>query len=469
MADKGCRLSGRPKYRMLVVDDDRHQIELVRQVLCGLNLEIAGAPDKESGLQAVRTFRPHAMLLDLVMPGVKGMEMLMQIHESCPDCDVFLMTAHYSMESAVEAIQKGAYDYLAKPIPIARLLEKIEKWLEDAEEKQSARELEAQLVDASSFEGIVGYSTAMREVFSKIRRIAPHYSTVLLTGDTGTGKELVARVLHQLSPVAAGPLVICNCAAIAEGLFESELFGHVRGAFTGATQDKAGFLERAGGGTLFLDEIGEIPLAAQAKLLRAIQNREVQRLGGRSMETVNVRMIAATNRKLWDPAGRGSFREDLYYRLSTVEIRLPRLVERQEDIPLLTAHFLKRFSEQYGKPGLKLTRRAEALLTRHSWPGNVRELENALNYGCMMAEGDTIDLQDLPEGLKAQWQPWEKAAVEAGRTLKLDELERKYVRSVVDLCNGSRGRAAELLGIGRATVYRILARDGKAEASGSGS
>jgi transcriptional regulator with PAS, ATPase and Fis domain len=257
--------------------------------------------------------------------------------------------------------------------------------------------------------------------------------------------------------VAQAPFIVCNCAAIAESLFESELFGHVRGAFTGAIQDKEGFIERAAGGTIFLDEIGEIPLAAQAKLLRVIQNHEVQRLGARTVKTVDIRMIAASNRNLREAAGRKEFREDLYYRLATVELHMPPLTERKEDLPLLIQHFLKRFSEQYGKTGLKLTRRAEALLSRYSWPGNVRELENAMSYACMMVERDTIDLLDLPKSLRNQWLPWETAQLQEDGFLTLEELDRKYALSVLERLGGNHTRTADVLGIGRATLYRMLA------------
>lgn len=441
----------------MVVDDDPHQVELVRRVLSEMDLEIVATLERDQAIDAALAFRPQLVLLDLVMPGVSGMELLERILEINPDCDVILITAHYSTESAVEAIQKGAYDYLTKPIPVARLREKVGKWLQDAQEKEHTAELEARLVGVSSFEGIVGHSPAIREVFSKIRRIAPHYATVLLTGGTGTGKELVARALHSLSPVAQAPFIVCNCAAIAESLFESELFGHVRGAFTGAIQDKEGFIERAAGGTIFLDEIGEIPLAAQAKLLRVIQNHEVQRLGARTVKTVDIRMIAASNRNLREAAGRKEFREDLYYRLATVELHMPPLTERKEDLPLLIQHFLKRFSEQYGKTGLKLTRRAEALLSRYSWPGNVRELENALSYACMIVERDTIDLLDLPKSLRNQWLPWETAQLQEDGFLTLEELDRKYALSVLERLGGNHTRTADVLGIGRATLYRMLA------------
>ena len=444
--------------RLLVIDDDPLQIQLVTEVLRQSDFEMREACDKEAAIEAMTSFRPHLVLLDLVLPEVSGMELLETLLDIDPGCDVILMTAHYSAETAVEAIQKGAYDYLTKPLPVERLREKMAKWLADARAQWHAAELEAGLLSSSQFEGIVGRCPAMREVFSKISRIAPHYSTVLVTGATGTGKELVAGALHRLSPVSSGPFVVCNCAAITDTLFESELFGHTRGAFTGALRDKQGFAEQADGGTLFLDEVGEIPAHVQAKLLRLIHNREVQRLGSDGLRKVDVRIIAATNRNLRSMVVEKTFREDLYFRLATVEIHLPRLAERAEDIGLLLKFFLRRLSRKYGKPDLRLSPQAEMYLSRFSWPGNVRELENTLDYCCMMARGSTIDTRDFPEKLKTDV-CGQTNALDAERDItKLDDFVTNYVMSVVDHFDGNRARAATALGIGRATLYRMLAR-----------
>jgi len=446
------------RYTLLVVDDDPAQAALVREVLHGLPLEILSAGDKAEALELFPKVKPQLVLLDLVLPGVTGMELLECFIDTDPSCAVMLLTAHYSTDSAVEAIQKGAYDYLTKPLPVDRLRQKVERWIEETRRWEEAELIESGLASAFQFEGIVGRSPVMREVFSKIRRIAPHFSTVLVSGETGTGKELVASALHRLSPAGRGPFVVCNCAAITETLFESELFGHVRGAFTGAVKDKPGLVEQAGGGTLFLDEIGEVPAMVQAKLLRLIQNREVQRVGADRVFKVDVRIIAATNRNLRDMVAKQTFREDLYYRLAMVEIRVPPLRQRKDDLSLLLSCFLKRFSTRYGKPWLKLSPRAEIALTRYSWPGNVRELENAVDYACMMAEKRTIDLPDFPEQLRSRLKAWEPEQAEEREFMPLEELERRYVLHVLERVGGNRQRAAEVLGIGRSTLYRLLAQ-----------
>jgi DNA-binding NtrC family response regulator len=284
-----------------------------------------------------------------------------------PSTDVILMTAHYSTESAVEAIRKGASDYLNKPISIATLRQRISALVDEARRRRRALQLEDELVAGCEFEGLVGNSPLMWEMFSKIRRIAPHYRTVLVTGETGSGKDLVARALHRLSPATAGRYVVLNCSAVVETLFESELFGHVKGAFTGATQDKMGLFEHAHGGTLFLDEIGDMPLATQAKLLRALQHQEIQRVGSLAARKVDVRVIAATHRNLHAAIAEKQFREDLYYRLAMVEIHVPRLGDRKEDLPLLQRSLIAKFAAQYGKTVRGLTPRAQMLLGRGCW------------------------------------------------------------------------------------------------------
>jgi len=444
-----------PIYRVLVIDDDALSIELVKAVLTFDNLEIYSTTDAKSGLEMVTQHRPQVILLDLVMPDVHGMELLERILEIDPGADVILMTGHYSTDSAVEAIQKGAYDYLTKPIPIDRLHQKIEAWLSAAQRRQSTLKLDTELLRVCQFEGIVGHSPLMFEVFSKLQRIAPHFQTVMVLGETGTGKELVARTLHRLSPRASGPFVVCNCGAIVETLFESELFGHVRGAFSGAAQDKQGIVEAANGGTLFLDEIGELPPSTQAKLLRVLQNREVQRVGATVVHHVDLRVVAATHRNLQEMVAEKQFREDLYYRLSVVEIKLPRLAERKEDLPLLERHFLQLFATRYGKPALCLTRRAQSLLARYSWPGNVRELENVLSYAAMMAERDVIDVRDFPDAMQSKLS---SVTSDDELLISIEKLELKHTLQVLDRVGGNRARAAEILGISRATLYRILGK-----------
>ena len=297
----------------------------------------------------------------------------------------------------------------------------------------------------------------MHEVFARVRRIAPHFRTALITGPTGTGKELVARALHDLSPVAKGPFVVCNCAALAENLVESELFGYVRGAFTGANQDKTGLFEYAQGGTLLLDEIGEMPLPIQAKLLRAVQQQEVQRLGSPTVRKVNVRIIAATNRELRSSVAEKTFREDLFYRLSMVEIKLPTLAERKEDLPLLLRHFVEQFAGQYGKPVEGLTHRAEMILTRHSWPGNVRELVNVIGYAAMMTQSSKIDVHDLPELAPGASPAAAPAAQHHHPMVSIDEIQKIHARRILEQVGGDKVMAAQVLQVSRATLYRLLA------------
>ncbi len=398
-----------------------------------------------------------------MMPVLSGMEVMERILEIDPGIDVILMTAHYSTESAVEAIQKGACDYLNKPLPLDRLRERADRLVLESQRRDKARRLDEELLETCRFEGIIGRSPLMLDVFARIGRVAPHFRTVLITGASGTGKELAARTLHRLSPVASGPMVVLNCAAIPENLVESELFGHVRGSFTGAINDKTGVFESAHGGTLLLDEIGELPAPAQAKVLRAVQNQEVQRVGSNAIRKINVRIVAATNRDLRGMVKEKTFREDLFFRLSMVEIELPSLNERRDDLPLLLRHFVEHFSGQYKKPVDGLTRRAEALLFRYSWPGNIRELENVIGYACMMAEGATIDVRDLPDHFHGETADRSATVVEL---VTADEIQRLHARRVLDYFEGDKLRTAEVLGVSRATLYRMLGPATQAPFSG---
>jgi DNA-binding NtrC family response regulator len=440
--------------KLLAIDDDAQSLEFIKDALSQVRLELHTANGAEAGRETFNRIRPQIVLLDLVMPGIKGWELLEQILELDPGTDVILMTAHYSTESAVEAIQKGACDYLNKPLSLERLRRRVSQLLSEAENRQRTLKLDQELLDVYQFEGIVGRSPLVLDVFAKIRRVAPHFRTVLVTGATGTGKELVARALHRLSPVASNAFVVCNCSAIVETLLESELFGYVRGAFTGATQDKVGVFEYANRGIVFLDEIGELPFAAQAKLLRVLQNQEVQRIGSPAPRAVDVRVVAATNRNLRAQIAEGKFREDLYYRLAMVEIPLPRLVDRREDLPLLQRYFLEKFSSEYKKPVTGITRRAQALLSRYPWPGNVRELENVIGNACMMVDGPIIDLADLPEPVRSP-----TGLTELDESLiSFEELQKRHLARVLDRVRGNKSQAAEILGISRATVYQLLAQ-----------
>jgi DNA-binding NtrC family response regulator len=446
---------------LLVIDDNPGSVELLSTALAQPGLEILTASNPKEGLDLFRNRRPQVVLTDLVMPQMSGMEVLEKIVEIDPATDVILMSAHYSTESAVEAVKKGASDYLNKPLSIDPLRERIGRLVEEVRKRQRAVQLEDELRTTSEFEGIVGRSPLMWEMFSRTRRVAPHYRALLITGETGTGKDLIAQALHRLSPVASGRYVVLNCSAVVETLFESELFGHVRGSFTGATTDKPGLFEHAHGGTLFLDEIGDMPLATQAKLLRVLQNQEVQRVGALNARKVDVRVIAATNHDLRTAVAEKRFREDLYYRLSMVEIQAPRLAERKEDLPLLQLHFVARFAAQYGKQVRGLTHRAQIRLSRHSWPGNVRELENVIGHAVMMTTSDVVDAQDLPPYLiPSSEPPPEPAAAPVPTGGTLAEMERQYILQVLRETGGVISTAASRLGIPRTTLNAMMRKLG---------
>jgi DNA-binding NtrC family response regulator len=441
-----------PALRLVVIDDDPNNLKFVSFILASTGLEIHSASDPQTGLELIHRLRPQIVLTDLVMPGVQGMELVQKIVEFDPGIDVILMTGYYSTESAVEAIQKGAADYFPKPFSPEKLRQRIALIVEDAKRRQRSSTLENELLANFQFEGIIGRSPLMLDLFSKIRRIAPHFRSVLITGPTGAGKELVAKALHQLSG-SDKRFVAVNCSSITESLAESELFGHVKGAFTGANQDKVGVFEYANGGTAMLDEIGEMPMAMQAKLLRVLQDHEIQRVGSPAVSKVDVRVVAATHRDLQEMSRQGKFREDLYFRLCAVELKVPSLAQRPEDLPLLERHFLKTFSTQYNKAVAGLTRRAQTVLARYPWPGNIRELQNVIEHACMMTESDVIDVRDLPERVQKQ-----SAAGSADYEvlMSVDQLERRHAQRVLDHVGGNKVRAAEILGISRTHLYQLL-------------
>jgi DNA-binding NtrC family response regulator len=444
----------KPLVSILVVDDNPRSVELLAAALAHEDAQVLTAVDPEQALDLAYEHHPQIVITDLVMPKLTGMEVLERLIEFDPAIDVILMTAHYSTESAVEAIKKGACDYLNKPVSIQTLRERIGRLIEDARRRLNAARLEGELAENAQFHGIIGRSPLMLDMFARVQRIAPHFRTVLITGETGTGKDLVARAMHGLSPVSKGNYVALNCSAVVETLFESELFGHVRGAFTGAIQDKIGLFEHAHAGVLFLDEIGDMPLAMQAKLLRALQNQEVQRLGSLTPRKVDVRVIAATHQDIRSLIAERRFREDLYYRLAMVEIRVPALRERREDLPLLTRHFLNKFNRQFGKSIKQITHRAQIALARHTWPGNVRELENAIGHACMMVMGDTVDFADLPNlGNGASGQPLSnltpaQSSIDTAPD-SLEENERRLVVDALERAGGNQSQAARILRIGR--------------------
>lgn len=446
--------SSDPTIQVVVIDDDIQHLKMIETVLSlGDQVRVLTTSDPREGVEMIRKHHPDMVLLDLVMPHISGMEILESTLAFDPRIDVILLTGQYNTDSAVEAIQRGACDYLTKPVSVPKLQQRIASFVSERRQIQRCVELERELVESSQFEAMVGRSPLMLEVFFKVRRISKHFRTALITGETGVGKELVARALHKLSPAAAGPFITCNCSALVESLAESELFGYSKGAFTGANQDRMGLFEAANGGAIFLDEVGELSMSAQAKLLRVLQNQEVQRVGSTNTRPINAKVIAATHRDLKAMVKGGLFREDLYYRVSMLQINIPSLLHRKEDLPLLERHFIKHFSEQYQKPIFGITRRAQAALSRYNWPGNVRELENVLGNACMMVEGESIDVDDLPEyllSLQATEEDW------CSPLSPLKDMEKWHARRALDKVNGNKVRAAEILGVSRGKLYRLL-------------
>jgi DNA-binding NtrC family response regulator len=442
-------------FKLLAIDDDPQNLASIRDALARDGLEILTSNDGDAGFELFLLARPRTVLLNLASYQTPGMDLLERMVEADPLVNVILISDHYSTDSAVEAIRKGACDYLTKPLDFHRLRHRIASFLAEAEVRQKTLSLDQELLRACQFEGIVSRSPLMLDVFAKMRRVAPHFRTVLITGATGTGKELVARALHNLSPASAGEFVVCNCSALVESLVESELFGYVKGAFTGATQDTAGLFESADGGTIFLDEIGELTPGAQAKLLRVLQDHRVRRVGSSVSRDVDVRVIAATNRDLRAMVQEGEFREDLYYRIAVVEIGLPALANRREDLPLLERYFVEKFAAEYEKPISGMTRRSQGRMATYPWPGNIRELENVIGNACMMADGKFLDINDLPERIRTQssaQSPTDEAL------FSLEELQRRHVMRVLERVGGNKARAAEILGVGRATIYQLLSR-----------
>jgi len=363
--------------RGVVIDMDAENLALLRGALMNTALEMFFTPDPLEGLELVQTKRAHMALLDLATPKPFGIDLLKKMVEIDPALDVILMSTQYSTDSAIEAIQRGACDFLPKPISIRDLCRRIEQLIAEARQRRHSLKMEMEVLEASQFEGMVGRSPLMLELFRKIRRVAPHFRTLLITGEPGTGKGLAAKALHRLSPVAGGPFVTCNCSAMM-ALFESELFGHVQGAFAGATQDQAGIFEQGDGGIVLLDEIGDLPLALQEKILRVLENQEIQSVGSTKARKVNVRVIATTHRDLGKMVAEKAFRGDLHSLLSRMEVRVPSLSERREDLPLLARHFLHAFSAQSNKQVREITWGAQILLSRYSWAGNVGELKDVL-------------------------------------------------------------------------------------------
>ena len=443
-----------PAYSVLVIDRDVGVSEDFSRALLGLPVAVLRASDWAEGISFYRGFLPQMVLMDSALDVAEVPLHDMFAGDSA--LDVVLTTARWNQAGAVAAVARGASDLLAKPLDPSKVRQLVSSLIVHAESRRRTQELDNELLEAYQFQGMVGRSPRMLEVFSRVRRVAPLFQTALVTGATGTGKELIARALHNLSPRSRERFVICNCSALTETLLESQLFGHVKGAFTGATHNRAGLFEYANHGTLFLDEIGELSLAAQAKLLRILQSQELQRVGSPVTSIVDVHVIAATNHNVRELAAKGQFREDLFYRLSMIEIQLPLLADRREDLPLLQRHFLQYFSAKYGK-GLKgISRRAQIFLARHPWPGNVRELENAIGNACIMAQGKIVGDVDLPEAIRVPM-----ARPDSGNGngfMTLEEVQSHHLDHVLKMVDGNKARAAEILGVSRATIYVMLAR-----------
>ncbi|PYM48443.1 MAG: Fis family transcriptional regulator [Candidatus Rokuibacteriota bacterium] len=438
------------KARVLVVDDEKSMRDLLSITLEKEGYDVLTAAGGEAAIEALRRDATDAVITDLRMPKVDGLQVLRAAKEISPDVAVIVITAVASTETAVEAMKLGAYDYITKPFKLDEVSLIVRNALERKRLRDENLYLRKQLETQHRFENIIGKSGRILEVFDTIRKISDSPSTAMITGESGTGKELVARAIHFNSLRRDKPFVSVNCGAIPEGLMESELFGHVRGAFTGAVSNKIGLFSAGEGGTLFLDEITEIPPLLQVKLLRAIQTREIRRVGDTKDMKTDVRLIAASNRNLEDAVKDGILREDLYYRLNVIPIQLPPLRERREDIPLLVAHFLQKFGKDLGKEARGVAPEAMIVLERYHWPGNIRELENVLERAIVLGAGDVLGIESLPETLRRERPVKGMEAVELpedGLDLEatLDTIERGYLQRALDRTGGVQTKAAELL------------------------
>ena len=443
------------KPTILVIDDDASLRRVTEYHLEQAGYRVLTAVDGQEGLRVFREERPALVLTDLQMPGLTGLEVLEQVRALVPETLVVVITAFGTIEQAVDAMKKGAHDFLTKPVSRDALLMVVDKACRLMGLQEENRRLRQQLGEQVEFSHLVGNSDAMRRVLEIVRRAAPSDAAVLLTGESGTGKELVARAIHRASDRKNGPFVAVNCAAIPAELLESELFGHVRGAFTGAVADRAGRFERASGGTLFLDEIGELPPGLQPKLLRALQEYEIEPVGGRT-KRVDVRVVAATNRVIETALASGQFREDLYYRLAVITVELPPLRQRRDDIPLLVRHFL----EKHAGATLAVSDAAMQLLLHYEWPGNVRELENAIQRMTVLRGGDRLDVADLPEKVRAGGAgvtgPVEGVVHLPADGYSLESLEREVVVQALERNQWNQSRAASFLRIPRhVLLYRM--------------
>jgi two-component system response regulator HydG len=448
--------------RVLVADDKENIPKLFRRLLSD-EYEVVAAEDGTRALALIASGELDVIVTDLKMPGADGLAVLREAKRLQPDAEVILMTAYGTVQTALAAMKEGAYDYLTKPFEPDEAQLAVERALERKRLREQARDLRRALEGAVQLDEIVGKSAAMQRVLDLMRRAADSTATVLITGESGTGKEVVARGIHRAGPRRARRFVAVNCGAIPETLVESELFGHVRGAFTGAVGDKRGLFEEADGGTIFLDEIGELPLLLQVKLTRALQERVVRRVGATDERKVDVRVIAATHKDLTAAVAAGRFRDDLYYRLDIFPIHLPPLRERRDDIPALTAHMLQRHARADGRVE-GFTPEALAALVRYDWPGNVRELENAVERALAVSDGPRVPLEALPEAVAAAARPRATTADELRLTFReavdvaRDRAAREYLVALMRELGGNVTAAAERAGVERETLHRLLKR-----------
>lgn len=441
---------------VLVVDDEPSNVESLRKIFSREGLRVLTAIGAKPALDVVRRHRIHVVLTDLMMPGINGVELLRAIKELSPDTEVVLMTAYGTVESAVQAMREGAYDFVEKPLKRMTIVKTVRKAAERQSLLAENRSLREELKLLTSRD-IVGQSTALRRVLDVATQAAPSSATVLVLGESGTGKELIARYIHSKSGRAAGPFVAVNCAAIPESILEAELFGHERGAFTGAVARREGRFAKARGGTLFLDEIGELAPAVQVKILRVLQEGEYEPVGGNTVKA-DVRVVAATNRELAREVEAGRFREDLYYRLNVIAVTAPPLRNRREDIPLLVDHFLGVYCKKNGRARLAVSPDALRKLMEYSWPGNVRELENVVERAAVLCRSDSLRLEDLPDAV-AQATPPTPSALTFAIGTPLADVESRMIRETLAYTDGDKSLASQLLGISTRTIYRKLGEE----------
>lgn len=446
--------------RLLVVDDEPGVLQLVERFARELGFDVQYRGSGREALAALPDLKPDVALVDLQMPELDGIDVLRAMRAAAPDCQVILMTGHATVDTAVQAVQAGALDYIEKPFDLERLRRLLVGVRDGIERREALLQADANVAQRVEFHGMIGRSAEIQQLFDAIQRYAPHVRTVLVTGETGTGKELVAKALHAAGRRHSRRFVTVNCSAVVETLFESELFGHARGAFTGASDTKVGVFEHADGGTLFLDEVGELPLSLQPKLLRAVENGEVQRVGSLDSRKVDVCIIAATNRDLKADAEAGRFRSDLYYRLSIIEVHLPPLRDRREDIPYLTAAFVREFATRIGRPITGVTTAAERVLQRAPWPGNVRELRNVIERACILSESRILTEREFVAAMSTPPPPTTEGASgapPAGGHL-FSAAQRDQIEHVLREVRGNKTAAAQLLGMSRRSLYRWLDR-----------